>query len=65
MNNPEKILVKAGKGLSVNLLAAAMILDAEQNFDSKNITLCLKIFKSNNFFGLIVFLSIYLGKLNI
>ena len=33
---PEKVLVKVGKGLSVNLLAAAMILDAEQNFDSKN-----------------------------
>ena len=47
------------------LMIAHLFFYQLKNFDSKNINLCLKIFKSNNFFGLIVFLSIYLGKLNI
>ena len=51
--------------LGVVLMIAHLFFYQLKNFDSKNITLCLKIFKSNNFFGLIVFLSIYLGKLNI
>ena len=51
--------------LGAVLIIAHLFFYQLKNFDSKNITLCLKIFKSNNFFGLIVFLSIYLGKLNI
>ena len=31
-------------------------------FDPKNSSICLKIFKSNNFFGLIVFLNILISK---
>jgi len=31
-------------------------------FDPKKSSICLKIFKSNNFFGLIVFLNILIGK---
>ena len=34
-------------------------------FKSDNIEQCLKIFKSNNFFGFLVLISIILGKLNI
>ena len=33
------------------------------NFDSKNPTSCLKIFKSNNNFGIIIFFNILIGKL--
>ena len=33
------------------------------NFDSKDPTLCLKIFKSNNFLGIIVFCNILIGRL--
>ena len=51
--------------LGAVLMIAHLFFYQLKNFDSKNINLCLKIFKSNNFFGLIVFLSIYLGKLNI
>ena len=51
--------------LGAVLITAHLFFYQLKNFDSKNINLCLKIFKSNNFFGLIVFLSIYLGKLNI
>ena len=51
--------------LGAVLIIAHLFFYQLKNFDSKNINLCLKIFKSNNFFGLIVFLSIYLGKLNI
>ena len=32
-------------------------------FDSKNPSSCLKAFKSNNFFGFIIFLNLLLGKL--
>ena len=32
-------------------------------FDSKNPIMCLKIFKSNNFFGSLIFLSILIGKI--
>ena len=51
--------------LGAVLIIAHLFFYQLKNFDSKNVNLCLKIFKSNNFFGLIVFLSIYLGKLNI
>ena len=33
------------------------------NFDSKDPTLCLKVFKSNNFLGIIVFCNILIGRL--
>ena len=33
------------------------------NFDSKNPASCLKIFKSNNYLGIIIFLNILVGKL--
>jgi len=36
-----------------------------KSFDSKNVKNCLKIFKSNNLFGFIVLIFIYLGKLSI
>jgi 4-hydroxybenzoate polyprenyltransferase len=36
-----------------------------KNFNSKNINQCLKIFKSNNSFGLILLIFIFLGRLNI
>ena len=36
-----------------------------RSFESKNVNNCLKIFKSNNLFGLIVLIFIYLGKLSI
>ena len=36
-----------------------------KSFDSKNVKNCLKIFKSNNLFGFMVLVFIYLGKLNI
>jgi len=36
-----------------------------KSFDSKNIEKSLKIFKSNNSFGFLVLVSIFLGKLNI
>ena len=32
-------------------------------FDSKNPTKCLKIFKSNNFFGSLIFINILIGKI--
>jgi 4-hydroxybenzoate polyprenyltransferase len=32
------------------------------NFDYKNTKNCLKIFKSNNFFGVIILLNILIGK---
>ena len=35
------------------------------SFNSKNVNKCLKIFKSNNSFGFIVLLFLFLGKLNI
>ena len=36
-----------------------------KKFNSKNINVCLSIFKSNNLFGFIVLIFIILGKLNI
>ena len=34
-------------------------------FDSKNVENCLKLFKSNNSFGLLVLIFIFLGKINL
>ena len=36
-----------------------------KSFDSKNVDNCLKVFKSNNSFGFIVLIFIFLGKYNI
>ena len=36
-----------------------------KKFDSKNVIKCFKIFKSNNFFGFLVLISIFLGKFDI
>ena len=33
------------------------------NFDSKNPSSCLKIFKSNNYLGIIIFFNILIGRL--
>ena len=35
-----------------------------KNFSSREPSICLKIFKSNNFLGLLVFISLLIGKLN-
>ena len=35
-----------------------------KKFNSNNPNICLKIFKSNNFLGLIIFISLLIGKLN-
>ena len=34
-----------------------------KTFDLKNPSICLKIFKSNNFFGLLVFINLLIGKI--
>ena len=36
-----------------------------KSFDPKNVDNCLKVFKSNNLFGFIVLIFIFLGKYNI
>ena len=35
-----------------------------KNFNSKEPSICLKIFKSNNFLGLLIFISVLIGKLS-
>ncbi len=35
-----------------------------KNFNSKKPSICLKIFKSNNFLGLLIFISVLIGKLS-
>ena len=35
------------------------------SFNQRNVEQCLKIFKSNNFFGLLVLVSIFIGKFNL
>ena len=47
------------------LMVAQLFLYQLKTFNSKNVKQCFKIFKSNNLFGFIVLLSIFLGKLNI
>ena len=39
-----------------------LIFDQIRLFDSKNPNNCLKIFKSNNYFGLFILISIFIGK---
>ena len=47
------------------LMVVQLFIYQLKTFNSKNVKQCLKIFKSNNLFGLIVLISIFLGKLNI
>ena len=47
------------------LMFTQLFLYQLKTFNSKNVKQCFKIFKSNNLFGFIVLLSIFLGKLNI
>ena len=34
-----------------------------KTFDINNPSICLKVFKSNNFFGLLVFINLLIGKI--
>ena len=47
------------------LMFTQLFLYQLKTFNSKNVKQCFKIFKSNNLFGFIVLLSIFLGKLDI
>jgi len=47
------------------LIISHLFLFQINSFNSKNVNQCLKIFKSNNSFGLLVIIFIILGKLNI
>ena len=47
------------------LMVVHLFLYQVNSFKIKNIDSCLKIFKSNNSFGFIVLVFIFLGKLNI
>ena len=47
------------------LMVTQLFLYQLKTFNSKNVKQCFKIFKSNNLFGFIVLLSIFLGKLDI
>ena len=50
--------------LSLILIIYHMYFIQLNKFNSKNPAICLKIFKTNNFLGLIIFISLLLGKLN-
>ncbi len=50
--------------LSLILIISHMYFFQLKKFNSNNANMCLKIFKSNNFLGLIIFISLLLGKLN-
>jgi 4-hydroxybenzoate polyprenyltransferase len=60
-------LMELNKFYFVNTLLVIIHLFFYQikSFNSNNTENCLKIFKSNNFLGLLIFASILLGKLNI
>ena len=47
------------------LIIAHLFFFQINSFNSKNVKQCLKIFKSNNSFGLLVIIFIFLGKLNL
>ena len=51
--------------IRATLMIAHLFFYQLKSFNSKNVNKCLQIFKSNNLFGLIVLISIFLGKLNI
>ena len=50
--------------LSLILIIYHMYFIQLNKFNSKNPAICLKIFKTNNFLGLIIFISLLVGKLN-
>ena len=47
------------------LIIGHLFLFQINSFNSKNVSQCLRIFKSNNSFGLLVIIFIFLGKLNL
>ncbi len=49
--------------LSIILIVWHMYFIQLKKFDSINPAICLKIFKSNNFLGLLIFISLLIGKL--
>jgi 4-hydroxybenzoate polyprenyltransferase len=49
----------------VLLIISHLFLFQINSFNSKNVKQCLKIFKSNNSFGLLVTVFIFLGKLSV
>jgi len=51
--------------VGVVFIVAHLFFYQLKNFNSKDVNLCFKIFKSNNLFGLITLISLFLGKLNI
>ena len=53
---------ESNEGLSKKTSAAED--GVKEPFNSNNPNVCLKIFKSNNFLGLIIFISLLIGKLN-
>ena len=50
--------------LSIGLIAFQMYFFQLKKFNSKDPLICLKIFKSNNFLGALILLSIFIGKIN-
>ena len=51
--------------LGIIIMIAHLFFFQIRSFDQTNIQKCLKIFKSNNFFGFIVLAFIFLGKISI
>ena len=51
--------------ISIIIIISHLFFYQLKAFNSKNVDLCFQIFKSNNFFGLIVLVSIILGKINL
>ena len=51
--------------LGIIIMSSHLFFFQIRLFDQTNIQKCLKIFKSNNFFGFIVLAFIFLGKINI
>ena len=43
---------------------AHLFLYQIKTFDLKNPSICLRVFKSNNFFGFIVLINIIIGKIS-
>ena len=50
--------------LSLILILSHMYFIQLNKFNSNDPNICLKIFKSNNFLGLLIFISLLIGKLN-
>ena len=51
--------------VSLTMLALHLFLYQILRFDSKNKENCLKIFRSNNLFGALVLMNIFIGKINL